>query len=170
MKLLKRTDVTEDKRCSQCLQWNFEDSGHSSIKYPLPKTHPGNKSVIVSIKLTFNNLTHLIQSSVSDLQSSKINSKEYDSIMKYYGINEKLRIKVIEFSNSHTLDSSVNVYTITPPHWKYKSGSLNETYIDAKIYLVFYGVANESINDTSTFLKHKLTYSSLMRYVNEITS
>ena len=170
MKLLKRTDVAEDKCCSQCLRWNFEDSRNPLLKYPLPESHPGNRSAINPIKLTFNNLTHLIQSSVTDLQSSKINSKECDIIIKCYGINEELRIKVIEFANSHTSDSSVNVDTVIPPHWKHKSGLLNETYIYVIMHLVFYGVTKEFINDISTFLKRKLKHSSFMRYVNEITS
>ena len=65
MKLLKMTDVAEDKRCSQYLQWNFEDSVYPLLKYPLSKIHLGTKSTIGPIKLIFNNLAHL--SSVSDL-------------------------------------------------------------------------------------------------------
>ena len=169
MKLLRRTDVLENKRCGQCLQWDFDDTGHPLLKYPLPKVHPDNESSIAPIILTFENLTHLIHSSVSDLQSLKISSKECDSILKCYGINEELRINVIEFANSHPLDSDFDVDTIIPPHWKHKSGSLNETYIDAIMHLVFYGVAKGSINDISTYLKRKHKHSSFMRYVNEIT-
>ena len=169
-KLLNRTDVSEDKRCSQCLKWNFDAYGHPLLNYPLPKIHPENKSLRAPIKQTFDNLTHLIRSSVLDLKSSKVSSKECDSILKCYGINEELRINVIEFANNHNTDSNIDVDTILPPHWKHKSGSLNETYIDAIMHLVFYGVAKGSINDISTYLKRKLKHSSFMRYVNEITS
>lgn len=32
MKLLNMTNVSVDERCSQCLQLNFEDSGHPLLK------------------------------------------------------------------------------------------------------------------------------------------
>ena len=169
-KLLRRTDVSGEKRCSKCLQWNFDDYGNPLLNFPLPKIHPDNKSLRGPIKLTFDNLTQLIHSSVLDLQSLKVSSKECDSILKCYGINEELRIKVIEFGTNHTIDTNIDIGTIIPPHWKHKSGALNDTYIDAIMHLVFYGVAKGSINDISTYLKRKLKHSSFMRYVNEITS
>lgn len=40
-----------------------------------------------------------------------------------FGINEELRIKVIEFNNNHTNDTNIDIDidTIIPPHCKHKS-------------------------------------------------
>ena len=167
------------KRCSKCLQWNFQSQNKnlSEFRSPLEDNDISLKSLIITKPklMTFEYLRSFVSKVTFNLMNASISSKNAMLLLKGAGFSTELMERVkkyakrIELEAKDVHENDPVIQECIPSQWKYKDGPINEAYIDPIMHLVFYGVASSCIEEITNYLKLRKKHASFKRLLVRIT-